>query len=92
MIWVENENQSANQPKKKKSDSQGRSGLNDYLKYAGMGFQMLAIIGIFAWVGIRLDERSSRETPLFTAILSLLGVIIGIYTALKDFIRPNDDS
>jgi len=90
VIWVENENQSTN-PKKKKSDSQGRTGLNDYIKYAGIGFQMLAIIGIFTWVGVKLDERSSGKQPVFTAILSLLGVVVGIYTALRDFIRPNDD-
>ena len=89
---MEKENQSASQPKKKKSDSQGRSGLNDYLKYAGMGFQMLAIIGIFSWAGIKLDERSSGEKPIYTAILSLLGVIIGIYTVLKDFIQKKDDT
>ncbi len=81
-----------NQTKKGKNDSQGRSGLNDYIKYAGMGFQMLAIIGIFTWVGVKLDARSASDTPLYTAILALLGVIIGIYTALRDFIKRKDDS
>ncbi|MDF1571533.1 MAG: AtpZ/AtpI family protein [Bacteroidales bacterium] len=73
--------------KKEKNDSQGRSGLNDYFKYAGLGFQMLAIIGIFTWVGVKLDERSASESSIYTAILALLGVIIGIYIGLKDFIQ-----
>lgn len=92
MIWVEKKNQSENQTKKGKNESQGRAGLNDYLKYAGMGFQMLAIIGILTWAGIKLDARSASDTPIYTAILALLGVIIGIYTALKDFIQRKDDS
>ncbi len=92
---MEKKNQSENQSentKKGKNDSQGRSGLNDYLKYTGLGFQMLAIIGIFTWAGIKLDERSTSDTSLYTAILALLGVIIGIYIALKDFIQRKDDS
>ena len=89
---MEKKNQSGNQTKKGKNDSQGQAGLNDYLKYAGMGVQMLAIIGIFAWAGIKLDARSSSDSSIYTAILSLLGVIIGIYTVLKDFIHTKDDS
>lgn len=60
------------------------------MKYAGMGAQMLAIILIFTWVGIKLDQRSASENQIYTAILSLLGVIIGIYTVLKDFIHKDD--
>jgi hypothetical protein len=94
---VEKKNQSENQSehnksKKEKNSSQGRSGLNDYLKYAGLGFQMLSIIGIFTWVGLKLDERSASDSSIYTAILALLGVIIGIYITLKDFIQQKDDS
>lgn len=66
--------------------------MNDYLKYTGLGFQMLAIIGIFTWVGIKLDERTASESSIYTAILALLGVIIGIYIVLKDFIHRKNDS
>jgi hypothetical protein len=90
---VEKEKHPTNPAEKNKRDSsQGRSGLNDYFKYAGMGFQMLAVIGLFTWGGIKLDQRTSLEKPLFTAFFSLLGVVIGIYTALKDFIRKDDNS
>ena len=78
--------------KPRDSESQGRSGLNDYMKYAGMGFQMLAVIAIFTWAGMKLDARSGNEGKIYTAILSLLGVIIGIYTVLKDFIHKNDST
>lgn len=90
-IWVEEKNPSTNQSGNKKNNSQGRSGLNDYMKYTGMGFQMLAVIGLFTWAGIKLDSRSGNDKSIYTAILSLLGVIIGIYTILKDFIHKSDD-
>lgn len=52
-----------------------------------MVFQMIAIIGIMAFVGVKLDERRGSEKPIFTAILTLLGVFAALYTSLKDFIR-----
>ena len=57
-----------------------------------MGVQMLAIIAVFSWAGYKLDQRSSWEKPIYTAVLSLLGVIIAIYTALKDFIHKDHDA
>lgn len=86
---MEKGNPNQNKSKNRDRRSQGRSGLSDYLKYAGMGFQMLAIILILTWVGIRLDDRSPNDTRIYTAIFALLGVIIGIYTALKDFIHKD---
>jgi len=48
---------------------------------------MVAIILITTWVGIELDKLTASDFPLFTLILSLLGVFAAIYTAIKDFIR-----
>jgi len=67
------------QPKKKPT--------NDALKYTGLGFQMLAIIGIGVFLGIKLDQW--LHTPdIFTIILSLVSVVLGIYVVIKDFIQP----
>jgi F0F1-type ATP synthase assembly protein I len=56
-----------------------------------MGFQMLAIILIFYWAGSKLDARSANEKPVYTALLTLLGVFAGLYLVLKDFIIRKDD-
>lgn len=56
-----------------------------------MAFQMLAIILIFLWAGRKLDEHAGREKPLYTAILTLLGVIVSLYITLKDLISSNND-
>lgn len=48
---------------------------------------MVAIILITTWGGIELDKLLKFETPVFTIILSLLGVFAAIYFAVKDFIR-----
>ena len=62
-------------------------GLSDYTKYSGLAFQMGAIIAVAAWGGVKLDEKAETNKPIFTVILSLLGVFIAIYITLKDFIK-----
>lgn len=44
---------------------------------------MLAIIGVFTYVGYRIDERKQSEAPIITAVLALLGVCISIYTVIR---------
>ena len=76
------------QPLKKKSPiKQENKGLNDYGKYSGIAFQMVAIIALTTWGGIKLDKLAGFEKPVFTIILSLLGVFAAKYTAIKDFIK-----
>ena len=73
--------------KKRKPKSPENKGLNDFAKYSGMAFQMLAIILVTTWGGIQLDKLAKFHTPVFTIILSILGVFAAIYTAVKDFIK-----
>ncbi len=73
--------------KKKSPKKQENKGLNDFARYSGIAFQMFAIIAITTWGGIKLDKIAGFEKPVFTVILSLLGVLAAIYTAIKDFIR-----
>jgi F0F1-type ATP synthase assembly protein I len=72
---------------KKLPENKGRKGLQDFAKYSGLAFQMLAIILVMTWIGIKLDKFLSLNTPVFTVIFSLLGVFAGIYTALRDFLK-----
>jgi ATP synthase protein I len=82
------DNRSQNQKKDSNNDP---SGLKSWARYSGMGFQMILIILIFYWAGTKLDQRTSNEKPVFTAILTLFGVIAGLYVVLKDFIGKKDD-
>jgi F0F1-type ATP synthase assembly protein I len=76
------------QPLKKKNlKSPGNKGLNDFGRYSGMAFQMIAIILVTTWGGMQLDKLAKFHTPVFTIVLSLLGVFAAIYTAVKDFIK-----
>ena len=56
---------------------------NDYIKYTGIAFQMIAIIGVLSFLGYEIDNRSAHETPWVTAALSLSGVFISMYFVIK---------
>ncbi|HBH48613.1 MAG TPA: hypothetical protein DDX98_08230 [Bacteroidales bacterium] len=60
--------------------------LNQAAKYSGLAFEMFFIILAGVFGGIKLDEMLNTS-PLFTVLLSLLGVMAGIYMALKDFLK-----
>lgn len=73
-------------PKKK---FQNRENLNNYGKYSGIAFQMILIILAGLFLGIKMDKWFHTSDPVFTAILSVLGVILATYTVIKDVLRKN---
>jgi hypothetical protein len=52
-----------------------------------MGFQMAATIGLGVWGGISLDNYLQLKFPVFKIALSLIGVFVGIYIAVKDLLK-----
>lgn len=57
-----------------------------FLRYSSMAFEIMVSIGIGAFSGQWLDKKMHYSMPVFTAALSLFGVFIGLYIALRDFI------
>ena len=62
--------------------------LNNYAKYSSIGFQMIFIIVAGTFGGIKLDEYTGFQFPLFTVVCSLAAVALAIYTSIKDFLKP----
>jgi len=69
--------------KKKEPDEPEESPGYDYVKYSGLGFQMLVIIGAFAYGGYRIDKAAHHSIQWVTCILSLTGVFIAIYLVIR---------
>ena len=62
---------------------------NSYLKYAGMAFQMGAVITIGVFGGKKLDSwLGFTKVPVFTLVLSLVSIAAAIYLSIKDFLKP----
>jgi F0F1-type ATP synthase assembly protein I len=68
--------------KKKKS-------LDNYVRYSNIAFQMLIIILIGVFGGIMLDKWIKLQFPVFTIILSILSVILSIYTVTRDLLKSS---
>lgn len=60
---------------------------NNYIKYSSIGFQMLVVIGAFAYLGVLLDKKYAAKPYLFTALFSVIGVCISLYQAIKQLIE-----
>ncbi len=57
--------------------------VNNYIKYSALGFQMIAIIGVFTFVGYKIDESAHHDTNWVTALLSLIGVFASLYIVIR---------
>lgn len=62
--------------------------LNDYARYSNLAFQMIVILGLGVWGGIKIDDWLNLSFPLFTVVLSFAAVLLAIYTGLRDFLHP----
>ena len=73
------------QNQKNRKDPENK-GLTEFARYSGIAVQMGVIIFLTTWGGIKLDKLAEFSKPVFTIILSLLGVFAAIWVAIKDFI------
>lgn len=60
---------------------------NPILKYSGMAGQMIAIILIGAFGGMKLDSHFQTEHAYFTGGLTILGVILAMYFVIRDLLK-----
>ena len=64
-----------------------KKSFNQYVKYSAMGFQLIAIVLLAVYAGIKLDEWFHFKFPVMKLSLSLLSVILGIYWMIKSLIN-----
>jgi len=70
---------SAQQPDQKKP-------INSYLRYSGLAFQLLAAIGVFGWLGYKLDQYLNLTFPAFMLLFGFLafaGILYQVYKSLN---------
>jgi ATP synthase protein I len=59
---------------------------NQWIRYSGMGLQMLVIIGLGVWGGYKLDKIYHTES-IFTIVLSLVSVILSMALVIREFTK-----
>ena len=66
----------------------GSNRLQAVMKYSGLAFQMLAIIGGSAWLGTWLDGRMNTS-PWLTIGLLLLGVFVAVFQVIRSLTKES---
>jgi F0F1-type ATP synthase assembly protein I len=63
-----------------------RKQFDDFIRYSGLAFEMVAIMGIGVWVGAKIDQWLELSFPAFTLGLMILSVIGAVYHAIRKFL------
>lgn len=71
-------------PKKDKLKRPKKEYLRSYVRYSNIAFQMIAIITVGTYGGMKIDEYLHTRFPAFTLILMLCSVGLAIYSVLRN--------
>lgn len=64
-----------------------KKGTNAYLKWSGLAFQLLGGIGLFGWLGYKLDNHLELKFPVFMLLFGFLvfgGIMYQVYKSVKN--------
>lgn len=59
---------------------------NTYLKYSSLAFQLLAAIGVFGWLGYKLDQYLQIKFPAFMLLFGFAafgGMMFQLYRSIN---------
>lgn len=70
----------------KQKDNKNKRPLFYYAKYSSLALQMVIIIGLGCFAGIKLDKWLNINFPIFTVSLTLFAVAAAIYIGIKDLL------
>lgn len=57
--------------------------LSTYAKFSGIAVQMIAIIGLGSYAGIKLDEKFPNDYHLYTLVCALVSIAVALYLVIK---------
>ncbi|OFX59014.1 MAG: hypothetical protein A2066_00030 [Bacteroidetes bacterium GWB2_41_8] len=60
--------------------------IDDFIRYSSLAFEMIVIMGIGVWIGVKIDEWLELDFPAFTLALMILSVAGAIYHAIRKFL------
>ena len=62
---------------------------NSYLKYSSLGLQLFAAIGVFGWLGYKLDQYLNLKFPAFMLFFGLAAFGGMMYQVYRSINRDN---
>ena len=74
------------------SNQSSNDNKKDLIRYAGMGTQMLVMIGIAVFLGFKADKWLKFSFPLLVWLLPLLTICGLLYQFFKETSKKKDDN
>jgi len=59
---------------------------DDFIKYSSLAFEMIVIMGVGVFLGVKIDQWLDMNFPAFTLGLMILSVVGAIYHAIRKFL------
>jgi hypothetical protein len=62
---------------------------NSYLRYSGLGLQLLLTLAVCGWLGYKADQYVGNKYPIFMLLLGFIGfagIMVQIYRSIN---RPS---
>lgn len=57
------------------------------MKYAAVGTQMMVLLGLGVWGGLKLDEKLGAS-PLFLVLFPVIGLFVSLYQLYRQLAGP----
>jgi hypothetical protein len=61
---------------------------NSYLKYSSLALQLFLVIGVFGWLGYKIDRWLSLRFPVFLLLLGISSFGAMMYQVYRSINRP----
>jgi len=71
----------------KQKNQNRKSGFDNFIRYSGLGFEMMVIIGIFTFLGYKIDQWMENDFKGFTLGLMIFSVILAIIHATRGLLK-----
>ena len=69
------------------NNKKNKSKIDDFIRYSSLGFEMMAIIGVFTFGGFKIDQWMKNQFKGFTLGLMILSVIIAVIYATRNLLK-----
>lgn len=73
--------------KDQKKPEKPREKTDNFIRYSGLAFEMIAIMAVGVFAGYKIDGWLDLSFPAFTLGLMILSVVAAIYHAIKNFLK-----
>ena len=67
-------------------DQKPKKKFDDFIRYSSLAFEMIAIMGIGTFAGVKMDQWLDLSFPAFTLLLMVLSTAGAIYHAIRKFL------